>query len=375
MAKEDFYDTLGVARDADKATLKKAYRKLAMQYHPDRNPGNAEAEKKFKTLSTAYEVLKDGDKRAAYDRFGHDAFEAGGPGAGGHHPGGFASGFADIFDEMFGHGGGRGAQNPGKGSDQRLNMQISLEDAYTGKKVEFHIPTSVACGTCKGSGSTGKSGPATCSTCDGAGRVRAQSGFFTVERVCPTCQGAGHVIEDPCRTFGGQGRTRKEKTLSVDIPAGVEDGNRIRLTGEGEAGVRGAPAGDLYIVLGIKAHRLFERDGTSIYCQVPIPMTTAALGGSVDVPTVDGTLARVSVRAGTSTGDQFRLRGKGMSILRAKGRGDMFAQVSVETPQNLSRRQAELLREFEQEGDTAKNNPAAHKFFTKAKALWEELKN
>ena len=373
MAKDDFYDTLGVGRGADDGEIKKAYRKLAMKYHPDRNPGDAAAEQSFKDVNEAYEVLKDGEKRAAYDRFGHAAFEQGGGGPGGFG-GGFASGFADIFEEMFAGGSRGGGQAVGKGADLRFNMEVNLEDAFQGKQTEIRVPTSVSCESCNGSGAEGNSGPAACGTCQGHGRVRSQSGFFTVERTCPTCQGTGQVIKDPCRTCGGQGRTQKEKTLSVNIPAGVEDGTRIRLSGEGEAGLRGAPAGDLYIFLTLRPHRLFQRDGADIYCRVPIPMTKATLGGTVEVPTVDGTLARITIPSGTPTGHQFRLRGKGMSVLRSKSRGDMFVQASVETPQNLTKRQKELLKEFEAESDDAKHSPEAHGFFSKVKDIWEDLK-
>ncbi|MBB54891.1 MAG: molecular chaperone DnaJ [Magnetovibrio sp.] len=373
MAKDDFYDTLGVGRGADDGEIKKAYRKLAMKYHPDRNPGDAAAEQSFKDVNEAYEVLKDGEKRAAYDRFGHAAFEQGGGGPGGFG-GGFASGFADIFEEMFAGGSRGGGQAVGKGADLRFNMEVNLEDAFQGKQTEIRVPTSVSCESCNGSGAEGNSGPAACGTCQGHGRVRSQSGFFTVERTCPTCQGTGQVIKDPCRTCGGQGRTQKEKTLSVNIPPGVEDSTRIRLSGEGEAGLRGAPAGDLYIFLTLRPHRFFQRDGADIYCRVPIPMTKATLGGTVEVPTVDGTLARITIPSGTPTGHQFRLRGKGMSVLRSKSRGDMFVQASVETPQNLTKRQKELLKEFEAESDDAKHSPEAHGFFSKVKDIWEDLK-
>ncbi len=380
MAKNDFYETLGVARDADGDEIKKAYRKLAMKYHPDRNPGDGEAEQKFKDVNEAYEALKDAEKRAAYDRFGHAAFEQGGPGGpggAGFGGAGFASGFADIFDEMFGDFGGRRGgqhQQAGKGADLRFNMEISLEDAFKGKQTEIRVPTSVGCDTCHGSGAAGGAGPSACPTCQGHGRVRSQSGFFTVERTCPNCQGTGEVIKDPCKTCGGAGRVHKEKTLSVTIPAGVEDGTRIRLAGEGEAGLRGASAGDLYIFLHLKPHRFFQRDGADIYCRVPISMTKAALGGSVEVPTVDGTLARISMPAGTPTGHQFRLKGKGMSVLRSKARGDMFVQATVETPQNLTKRQKELLEEFVKEGGDDKHSPESHGFFSKVKELWEDLK-
>ena len=373
MAKDDFYETLGVGRGADDGEIKKAYRKLAMKYHPDRNPGDAAAEQSFKDVNEAYEVLKDGEKRAAYDRFGHAAFEQGGGGPGGFG-GGFASGFADIFEEMFAGGSRGGGQAVGKGADLRFNMEVNLEDAFQGKQTEIRVPTSVSCESCNGSGAEGNSGPAACGTCQGHGRVRSQSGFFAVERTCPTCQGTGQVIKDPCRTCGGQGRTQKEKTLSVNIPPGVEDSTRIRLSGEGEAGLRGAPAGDLYIFLTLRPHRFFQRDGADIYCRVPIPMTKATLGGTVEVPTVDGTLARITIPSGTPTGHQFRLRGKGMSVLRSKSRGDMFVQASVETPQNLTKRQKELLKEFEAESDDAKHSPEAHGFFSKVKDIWEDLK-
>jgi molecular chaperone DnaJ len=380
MAKDDYYKTLGVERDASADVLKKSYRKMAMKYHPDRNPDNAKAEKKFKELSEAYGVLKDDQKRAAYDRFGHEAFEQAGAGAGpggGGFGGGFASGFADIFDEMFGDiSGGRrgGGASSGQGSDLRFNMEISLEDAFQGSKKDIRVPTAVACGECKGTGGVGGAAPVTCSTCQGHGRVRSQSGFFTVERSCPACGGRGEMIKTPCGTCGGAGRVHKEKQLSVSIPQGVEDGTRIRLSGEGESGLRGAPPGDLYIFLSLKPHRLFQRDGADIYCRVPIAMTTAVLGGAIEIPTIEGKLARVTIPAGTPTGHQFRLKNKGMSILRSKARGDMFVQALVETPVNLTERQKELLKEFEGESDAKTLSPQAHGFFDKVKELWEDLK-
>ena len=378
--KQDYYKTLGVGRGAGAEEIKKAYRKLAMKHHPDRNPDDEKAEKSFKKANEAYEVLKDDEKRAAYDRFGHAAFEQGGSGGSGPgFGGGFASGFADIFDEMFGEfgvgGQGRGGgQAVGKGTDLRYNMEVSLEDAYRGKQAEARVPTSVPCKSCDGSGAAGASGPSACATCHGHGRVRSQSGFFTVERTCPTCQGSGQVIKDPCKTCSGIGRVHKEKMLSVNIPAGVEDGTRIRLAGEGEAGLRGAPAGDLYIFLTVSPHSLFQRDGADIYCRVPIPMTKAALGGIIEVPTVDGKRARITIPAGTPTGHQYRLKGKGMTVLRSKARGDMFVQSRVETPVNLTKRQKELLKEFEAAGPTEKHSPEAYGFFGKVKDLWEDLK-
>jgi len=381
MSKDDFYSLLGVDRDAGSDDIKKAYRRLAMKYHPDRNPDDKKAEKKFKEISEAYEVLKDEQKRAAYDRFGHAAFEAGGPGGGGapggFGHGGFASGFADIFDEMFGdfrHGQGPGGGS-GHGDDLRYNMEITLEEAFRGKKTDIRVPTSVACGECKGSGSAGGKPPATCGTCQGHGRVRSQSGFFTVERTCPTCLGQGQVISDPCRTCGGSGRTHKEKKLSVTIPPGVEEGTRIRLASEGEAGLRGAPSGDLYLFLSVRPHKLFRRDGANLYCQATIPMTTAALGGSVEMPTVDGKRAKINIPAGTQTGQQFRLGGTGMTMLRSKARGDMFVRVAVETPVKLSKQQKELLREFEGTGDHQTHSPESHGFLNKIKELWEDLKD
>lgn len=381
MAKRDYYECLGVSRDADAAELKKAYRKLAMQYHPDRNPDDAEAEKSFKEVNEAYEVLKDQEKRAAYDRFGHAAFEGGGPGPGGFSGGGAgAGGFADIFEEMFGdfmggRGGGQRA-SAGRGSDLRYNMEIKLEDAFNGLKTDIRVPTSVVCADCKGSGGKDGAQPVACDSCGGAGRVRSQSGFFTVERTCPTCQGTGHTIKDPCRGCSGTGRQQKEKTLAVNIPAGVEDGTRIRLAGEGEAGLRGAPAGDLYIFLGIKPHRFFRRDGADIHVRVPVPMATATLGGQIEVPTVEGKLLRVSIPEGTPTGHQLRLRGKGMKVLRSESRGDMFVQIFVETPVNLTKKQKELLKEFSGDEKTSKkHSPESTGFLDKVKELWEDLRD
>lgn len=384
MAKQDYYELLGVSKSADADEIKKAYRKLAMKYHPDRNPDDSVAEQKFKDANEAYEVLKDEEKRAAYDRFGHAAFEQGGPGGPGGFGGGFGGGegfgggFSDIFEEMFG-GGGRGAhaqEQSGRGSDLRFNMDISLEEAFKGKSSEIRVPGSVACEECNGSGAKKGSNPTTCATCSGQGRVRSQQGFFTVERTCPSCHGQGQVIKDPCRNCSGSGRVHKEKTLSVNIPAGVEEGTRIRLSGEGEAGLRGAPAGDLYIFLSVKPHRIFQREGANIYVRVPVPMTTAALGGSVEVPAVDGSRARINIPSGTQSGQQFRLRGKGMSVLRSSSRGDMFVELSVETPVNLTKKQKELMEEFRSEGgDETKHSPQSDGFFSKVKDLWEDLKD
>ena len=376
MAKQDFYELLGCAKGAGAEDLKRAYRKLAMQWHPDRNPGDKAAEQKFKAINEAYDVLKDDQKRAAYDRFGHAAFENGGRGAG---PGdfGFASGFADIFDEMFGDfmGGRRGQQSATRGNDLRYNMEITLEEAFKGKQATVRVPTLIGCESCSGTGAEAGSKPVTCPTCHGHGRVRAQQGFFTIERTCPSCHGGGRVIENPCRVCSGQGRVRREKTLAVSIPAGVEDGNRIRLSGEGEAGVRGGASGDLYIFLSVRPHRFFQRDGANIQCRVPIEMATAALGGTIEVPAIDGTRAKLTIPAGTQTGRQFRIKGKGMSVLRSPSRGDMYIEVTVETPVNLTKRQQELLREFAEAGDGKRaTSPEAEGFFSRVKEFFEDLR-
>ena len=379
MSKRDYYEVLGVAKGAGADELKKAYRKLAMQFHPDRNPDDPNADQKFREINEAYDVLKDEQKRAAYDRFGHAAFEQGGMGGG---RGGFGgdshfSGFADIFDEMFGEfmGGRRGGgQSGARGSDLRYDMEISLEEAFAGKNTEIKIPSSIQCDDCKGAGGANGSQPVECGTCRGAGKVRATQGFFTIERTCPTCHGMGKVIKDPCKGCGGTGRKRTDKTLAVSIPAGIEDGSRIRLTGEGEAGMRGAPNGDLYIFLSLQRHRLFQREGANIHCRVPLDMVTASLGGTIEVPSIDGGRVKVIIPSGTQSGHQFRMRGKGMSVLRSPARGDMFVETVVETPVNLTKRQEELLREFEKAGgkDTS---PESHGFFSKVKELWEDLKD
>ncbi|MEC9453674.1 MAG: molecular chaperone DnaJ [Pseudomonadota bacterium] len=376
MAKQDFYETLGVSRDVDADELKKAYRKMAMKYHPDRNPDDEAAEIKFKELSEAYSVLSDQQKREAYNRFGHAAFEGGGgPGAGDFD---FRSSFADVFDDLFGDfmgGSRRGARRgPARGADLRYNMEVSLEDAFNGKQAKVRASTSVSCDDCSGSGAKEGTKPTICGACGGVGKVRAQQGFFTIERTCPTCQGSGTVIADPCNRCRGSGRVQKDKTLSVNIPAGVEDGTRIRLAGEGEAGARGAPAGDLYIFISVKPHPLFQRDAMNLYCEVPIPMIEAILGGSIDVPTLGGNRARVTIPSGTQSGHQFRLRSKGMPALRGGSKGDMYIQVSVETPVNLNKKQKELLKQFDSLG-TKSTNPQSDGFFSKVKDIWEDLKD
>src|ERR687897_2084281 len=354
MSKRDYYETLGVSRICQEGDLKSAFRKLAMKYHPDRNQADKDAEIKFKEINEAYQVLSDGQKRAAYDRFGHAAFANGGPGGGPGFDTNFSDFMSDIFENFFGEA--RGRRNPGgreRGADMRYNLEITLEEAFKGKNATLKIPTSVTCEVCAGTGAKAGSKPKPCPTCAGYGRVRATQGFFSIERTCPNCHGRGETIDDPCGQCGGAGRVTRERTLSVNVPAGVEDGTRIRLAGEGEAGLRGGPTGDLYIFLSIKPHEFFQRDGADLFCRVPISMTIAALGGEIEVPTIDGKKARLAVPEGTQAGKQFRLRSKGMPVLRSGQAGDMYIQVSVETPVNLSRRQKELLKEFEQE---AKDN-------------------
>jgi molecular chaperone DnaJ len=354
---QDYYELLGVSRTASADDLKKAFRKLAMQHHPDRNPGDKDSEKQFKNINHAYDILKDPEKRAAYDRYGPAAFEgAAGPGG----PGGpfqgqgfdFGSVFGDIFEEMFGAGGarGRGGRTDMRGQDLRFNLEITLEQAYGGTEATVRVPSSVACEVCHGSGAEAGSKPQQCATCHGRGRLRAQQGFFTVERTCHTCHGAGQVIDKPCRSCAGQGRVRRDKTLKVNIPSGVEDGTRIRLSGEGEAGARGGPAGDLYVFLSVRRHQLFEREGADVHCRVPISMVQATLGGNIEVPTLDGKMARINIPSGAQGGHQFRLRGKGMPIVRSSQRGDMYIEINVETPTNLTAKQKELLKEFEKAG-------------------------
>lgn len=379
MSKRDYYEVLGISRDASDQDIKSAFRKLAKEYHPDRNPGDANAEHSFKEVNEAYEALKDPQKRAAYNQFGHAAFDGTG-GMGGHGFGAdFGASMSEIFDDLFGEfmGGrtrGRSRSARERGSDLRYNMRITLEETYHGKTAEINVPTSVTCDTCSGSGAKPDTKPIDCPTCGGSGKVRASQGFFTIERVCPTCQGRGDIIEDPCESCSGSGRVTKERTLSVSIPAGVEDGTRIRLAGEGEAGVRGGPPGDLYIFLTIQAHEFFQRDGADIFCRVPISMTTAALGGHVEVPTLEGKIARVTIPEGTETGKQFRLKGKGMPVLRSKLFGDLYIQVEVETPKNLTRKQKDLLRQFE-DASTEKTHPESESFFTRVKEFFDGMGN
>ena len=371
MAKRDFYETLGVAKTASDAELKSAFRKAAMQCHPDRNPGNKDAETRFKELNEAYQHLSDPQKRAAYDRYGHAAFEQGGAGM----SDGFAASMSDIFDDLFGDimgRRGRGSSGRERGADLRYNLEISLEDAYRGKTATIKMPTQVACEACNGSGAKAGSKPVTCKMCGGHGRVRAQQGFFAIERTCPTCQGRGQTIDNPCDKCTGSGRVTRERTLSINVPAGVEDGTRIRLAGEGEAGLRGGATGDLYIFLAIKPHPFFQRDGADLYCRVPISMVHAALGGEFSVRTLDGGDAKVRIPEGAQSGRQLKLRGKGMPMLRARDYGDLYIQTIVETPQNLTRRQRELLAEFDAESSN-KTHPESSGFFAKMKEFFEGL--
>jgi len=372
VGKRDFYETLGVAKTATDAELKAAFRKSAMQCHPDRHPGDKQAETRFKELNEAYQHLSDAQKRAAYDRYGHAAFEQGGAGMGD----GFGSSMSDIFDDLFGDiMGRRGQRNPSakeRGADLRYNLEITLEDAYRGKTATIKLPTSMTCETCVGSGAKAGSRPTTCKTCAGHGRVRAQQGFFAIERTCPTCHGRGQTIDNPCDRCGGSGRVTRERTLSVNVPAGVEDGTRIRLSGEGEAGMRGGATGDLYIFLALKPHPFFQRDGADLYCRVPISMVQAALGGEFAVRTLDGGDAKVRIPEGAQSGRQLKLRGKGMPVLRSRDFGDLFIQAVVETPQNLTRRQRELLLEFDAES-SQKTHPESTGFFAKMKEFFEGL--
>lgn len=382
MAKRDYYEVLGAKKGASAEELKKAYRQKAKELHPDRNSDNPQAEAQFKEVNEAYEVLKDDQKKAAYDRFGHAAFENGmgggqRPGQGYGQQGDFASAFSDVFEDLFGdfmggRGGGGNRSRAQRGSDLRYNLRVTLEEAHRGSQKTIAVPTSVACEVCSGSGAEGGAEPVTCPTCNGMGKVRAQQGFFTVERTCPQCNGMGQIIKNPCRSCSGHGRVERERTLSVNIPQGVETGTRIRLAGEGEAGLRGGPQGDLYIFIEVKEHAIFQRDGVHLFCRVPVSMPTAALGGEVGVPTIDGGKARVKVPAGAQTGKQMRLRQKGMPALRGGGIGDMVIELAVETPVNLTSRQRDLLREFEALSE--ENNPESGSFFAKVKGFWDGMK-
>ena len=375
MADRDFYEILGVQKNASEDEIKKSYRKLAMKYHPDRNKDDQNAEKKFKEATAAYEALKDPQKRAAYDQYGHDAFRQGGMG-GAQGFGDFAGGFSDIFEEFFGGGfGGQSKQRgPSRGSDLRYNMSVTLQEAFTGKKTQIRIPSYAACDLCASTGSADKSGPSICSSCNGHGKVRSTSGFFSIERPCPTCGGEGSSIKNPCLKCSGTGQVKKQKTISITIPSGVDSGTRIRISGEGEPGQRGAGHGDLYIFVEVQKDKLFEREEENIFCEIPISITTAILGGEVDVPTIDGKRARLNIPSGTQSETQFRLKGKGMSILRQNRRGDMYVETNVEIPVNLTNKQKSILKDFEKEGGTSKSHsPKSQGFFKKIKEVWEDL--
>ena len=378
LSKRDYYEVLGVSNSASESELKKAYRTKAKELHPDRNSGNPNAESQFKEVNEAYDILKDQNKKAAYDRYGHAAFEGGnaGPGAGGFHAGSdFSSAFSDVFEDLFGdfRGGQNNKQRASRGSDLRYNLSISLEEAYSGIQKTLNIPSIINCSSCNGSGASGGSEPSTCPTCSGMGKVRAQQGFFTVERGCPTCSGMGQIIKNPCQKCKGSGQEEKERALSVNIPSGVETGTRIRLSGEGEAGVRGGPSGDLYIFTEVIEHKIFSRDGKNLYCRIPVSMTTAAIGGEIEAPTIDGGRSRVRIPNGSQSGRQMRLRNKGMPALRGSNAGDLFIELAVDTPVTLTSKQKELLQEFEAlSGD---NNPHSKNFFSSVKSFWGSVKS
>jgi len=375
LSKRDYYDVLGVPKGSEQEALKKAYRSKAKELHPDRNSDNPNAEAQFKEVNEAYEVLKDADKKAAYDRYGHAAFEGGGGGQGFGGGGDFSSAFSDVFDDLFGDfmGGGRGGrQQQSRGSDLRYNLSISLAEAFAGLQKTINVPSAVSCGSCNGSGAAGGSSPTTCPTCSGLGKVRATQGFFTVERGCPTCSGVGQIIKNPCSACGGQGTQKKDRALNVNVPPGVETGTRIRLAGEGETGPRGGVSGDLYIFIEVSKHKIFERDGLNLFCRVPVSMAKASLGGEVEVPTIDGGRSRVRIPAGSQSGRQMRLKGKGMPAIKTSQKGDMFIEMAVETPVNLTVRQKELLEEFEQLSED--NNPETNSFFSSVKTFWESMK-
>ena len=377
MSKSDYYEILGCSKTASDSELKKAFRSKAKELHPDRNSGNSAATEKFKKVNEAYDILKDPEKRAAYDRYGHAAFDGsmgGGFSSGGSSNGDFASAFSDVFEDLFGDfmGGGNSrsnsSQRANRGADLRYNMQISLKHAFSGKKTNIDVPTSVSCDTCKGTGAQSGAAPTSCPTCSGIGKVRAQQGFFTVERTCPTCAGKGQIIKNPCRLCNGQGRVDKSKKLSVNIPPGVETGTRIRLAGEGEAGIRGGQPGDLYIFIEVEKHSIFEREGNDLFCRIPITMTTAALGGDLEAPTLDGGKTRVKIPQGSQNNKQLRLKGKGMPSIRGSSKGDLYIEILVETPVNLNAEQIQLLKQFE--NSCRDNNPANKDFFSKVKNFW-----
>lgn len=378
MAKRDYYEVLGITKGASDDEIKRAFRGKVKELHPDKNKDNPKAEENFKEVNEAYEALRDPGRRAAYDQFGHSASEMGGGfGGGGFNPGDFGSAFSDVFDDLFGDfmGGRRGGGDRAtRGSDLRYNLEISLEDAYNGANHEIHIPAAIACSQCSGTGAESGSQPVNCPTCRGSGRVRAQQGFFTVERSCPTCQGRGQIIKNPCQACTGTGRVQQNRKLMVNVPKGVETGTRIRLSSEGEAGIRGGPSGDLYVFIQVTQHDIFERREADLHCSIPVSMSTAILGGDIVAPTIDGGRTRVSIPSGAQSGKKMRLRGKGMPILRTSGHGDLFIELRVETPVNLSKRQKELIEEFQTIEAKSNNSPNSTDFFKKVKGFWDNIK-
>ena len=382
MSKEDYYETLGVNKSSSDGEIKQAYRKKAMKYHPDRNKDDKEAEKKFKKINEAYYVLKDKEKKSQYDQFGHQAFENGGAGFKDFNFGG--GGFSDIFEEMFGDfdddigGIFGGRRRSGRtrtkeyGADLRYDMEVSLEEIFSGKKIIIHVPTKIKCETCKGNGHEANSKPETCPTCEGHGSVRASQGFFTIQQTCPDCRGEGQVIKNPCNSCSGTGRADKKKSLSVEIPPGVEDETRIRLSGEGEAGYQGGPSGDLYIFVKEKPHSIFKRDAENLYCKAPIPMIYATIGGSIEVPTLDGSIVKVKIPSGTQSGSNFRLSNKGLPRFKQSGYGDLYLEAFVETPINLSGSQKDLLKKFDNEKNKKTTSPQSEGFFNRLKDLWNK---
>jgi molecular chaperone DnaJ len=374
MPGQDYYEILEVERSASAEQLKQSYRKLAMKYHPDRNPNNKEAEHKFKEISHAYDILKDPEKRAAYDRYGEAAFQGGGGGQSSGFEFNFGGGFSDIFEQFFGDFGGGGQRSRGthQGSDLRYDLELTLEEAFKGKQITIRIPTKEVCNPCHGSGTESGTKPKVCTRCQGHGKVRIQQGFFVVERTCTSCHGTGHIIEKPCKSCKGQGLVKGEKTLNVTVPAGVEEGTRMRLSGEGEAAKQGGSPGDLYVFIQVKQHDLFQREGADLFCRIPISMVKAALGTKLEVPCIDGSKLNLDVPAGTQSGKQFRLRSKGMSVLQHHMRGDMYVEVKVETPQNLTKKQKEILEQFEDDNET--NHPESTSFMNKIKSFFSELR-
>lgn len=376
MSKRDYYEVLGVAKAADDKEIKKAYRRLAMKYHPDRNPDDVAAEEKFKEATEAYEVLSDTQKKAAYDQYGHAGVDPNSGGGAGFGGGGFSDIFGDVFGDIFGGGRGGGGSRASRGADLRYNLELDLEDAVRGKSVKIRIPTQVVCKPCGGTGAANGAQPEICGTCNGQGQVRMQQGFFSVQQTCPTCRGKGKIIKNPCKSCHGSGVQEEQKTLSVKVPAGVDTGDRIRLAGEGEAGVQGGPAGDLYVQVSVKEHPIFTRDGSNLYCDVPITVVDAALGGELEVPTLDGRV-KLKIPAETQTGRMFRLRGKGVMPVRGGGAGDLMCRVAIETPVNLTKKQKDLLREFQEtleSGGGKKHAPQKHSWFEGVKRFFDDMK-